>query len=148
DGDIYHLGTLGIAPSKPQLPRAGKPDVSKEAGPPLPLVAGVVHGPVATVFEIAVLLALGLADTLDGNDLLVRGGLEYPHALGGSLGEPDAVDRHADQLSAIGNQHQLIGLVDREGRDQRPDLVELVEVGGLDALAAAVRRPEVVRGRN
>src|SRR5688500_13754967 len=92
------------------------------------------------------LLGFGLADALDGDDFLVFGRLEDPHALRRAFSEADAFDRYANQLSTIGDEHQLIGFLHRERGDERPDFVELVEVGGLDALTAAIGGAEVVGG--
>src|ERR1700721_3134080 len=38
--------------------------------------------------------------------------------LGRAAGNADAVDRTADQLPAVGHQHDLVAFLDREGRHQ------------------------------
>ena len=63
-----------------------------------------------------------LGQPLDRDHALVLGGVEHDHALGRTAGDADAVDGRADQLAAIGDQHDLIGLLDREGGDQLPVL--------------------------
>ena len=49
---------------------------------------------------------------------------------------------HADQLAAIGDQHDLVALLDREGRHQ--PAVAVVDRHGADALAAAAGDAEFV----
>src|SRR5215813_10593010 len=63
-----------------------------------------------------VLLAF-LADPLDRHHLLVLGGVEHDHAPGGAAGDADAFDAGADELAAVGHQHQLILVLDRERGD-------------------------------
>src|SRR5215813_14851657 len=63
-----------------------------------------------------VLLAF-LADPLDRHHLLVLGGVEHDHALGRAAGDADAFDAGADELAAVGHQHQLILVLDRERGD-------------------------------
>src|SRR5262249_51273371 len=60
----------------------------------------------------AVLVAF-LADALDRDHLLVVGGVEHDHALRRPAGDADAFDPGADQLAAVGHQHQLVLLLDR-----------------------------------
>src|SRR5690606_15706072 len=59
------------------------------------------------------LLVLRLADAFDGHDLFVLGHLEDAHALARARGEADAVDRHADELAAAGDQHDLVRVFHR-----------------------------------
>src|SRR5262249_54251409 len=55
-----------------------------------------------------------IADMLDRYDMLVFGGIEYDDALSRAAGDPDAFDWAADQLALVGDQHDLVGLLDRE----------------------------------
>src|SRR5215472_6117813 len=82
----------------------------------------------------AVLLAL-FGEPLDRDHALALGGVEHDHALGGAAGDADAVDRTADQLTAIGDQHDLVALLDRERGDDAA--VALGHVHRDDAFAAA-----------
>src|SRR3954471_4572642 len=83
----------------------------------------------------AVLGVALFADPLDRDHLLVLGGVEHDDALGRAPGDADAIDRAADQLPAIGDQHELIGLFHRERGDQRADLL-------LDRLGALLAFPD------
>src|SRR5271170_4634299 len=47
-------------------------------------------------------------------DLLALCGREHDDALRGAAGDADAVDRAADQLPTIGDQHDLVGFLDRK----------------------------------
>src|ERR1700691_3835416 len=85
----------------------------------------------------AVLFALAfLGQPLDRSDALALGGVEHDDALGGAAVNADAVDRAADELPAVGDQHDLVALLDRERADQPPVL--LGDRHGDDAFAAAV----------
>src|SRR5258707_3456064 len=48
-----------------------------------------------------------LADVLDGHHMLVFCGVEYDDALVRAAGNPDALDRAANQLTLFGDQHCL-----------------------------------------
>src|SRR6266852_1540389 len=63
--------------------------------------------PVLAIFAV-------IADMLDGHHVFVFGGVEHDDALGGAAGDPDALDRTADQLTLVGHQHDLVGILDRE----------------------------------
>jgi hypothetical protein len=64
---------------------------------------------------LAAITVFGLfADVLDGHHMLVFGGVEHDDALGRAAGNPDALDRTADQLALVGHQHDLVGVLDRE----------------------------------
>src|SRR5579871_984885 len=82
-----------------------------------------------------VLLAL-FGDPLHRSDTLALGGVEHDDALGGAAGDADAVDRTADQLAAIGDQHDLVAVLDRKRRDDAA--VFLGDRHGDDAFAAAI----------
>ena len=69
------------------------------------------------LLAVPVLLAL-FGNPLDRDHALAFGGVEDDHALGRAAGDADAVDRAADQLAAVGHQHDLVALLDREGGDQ------------------------------
>src|SRR4051794_15907417 len=65
--------------------------------------------------HLAAVAVLGvLADMLDGNHMLVFGGVEYDDPLGRAPRNPDALDRTADQLTLVGHQHDLVAVLDRE----------------------------------
>src|SRR5712671_6792260 len=64
-----------------------------------------------------VLLAV-LADALDRDHALAFRGIEHDHALGRAPGNADAFDARADELAAVGDQHELIAILDRERGDQ------------------------------
>ena len=72
---------------------------------------------------------------LDRHDALVFGGVEHDHALRAAAGDTDAVDRAADELAAVGDKHDLVALLDGEGRDERA--VARIHRHGDDAFAAA-----------
>src|SRR5499427_4593330 len=82
----------------------------------------------------AVLLGL-FGEPLDRDHALALGGVEHDDALGGAAGDADAVDRAADQLAAVGDQHDLVALLDRERGDDAA--VAPGHVHGHDAFAAA-----------
>src|ERR1700686_4771427 len=86
-----------------------------------------------------------LADVLDRHHMLVLGGIEHDHALSRAAGNPDALDRTADQLALVGHQHDLVGVLDRERRHQLA--VAAVHRHRHDALAAAPGGPVFERGR-
>src|SRR5262249_50996576 len=69
-------------------------------------------------------------------------GIEHDHALGRAAGDADPLDAGADQLAAIGDQHELVLVLDRERGDELagflPDaVVALAHVHGDDAFPAA-----------
>ena len=68
-----------------------------------------------------------------------RRGLEHDHPLRRPAGHPDVVDAAADDLAAVGHQHDLVVMLDREGGDERP--VALVDRHRHDAFAAAPGDP-------
>src|SRR5690242_911280 len=80
---------------------------------------------------------LFLADVLDRDDVFVIGGVEHDHALGRAAGDADALDRAADQLALVGDQHDLVGVFHRERGHQIA--VAVVDARGDDAFAAAAR---------
>src|SRR5688500_8182630 len=94
------------------------------------------RSPALTNVELALSPLFVLADPLDRHDMLVIGGVEDDDALGGAPGLADVMDRAADELAAIGHQHDLILFVDREGGDQRP--VAVIHRHRHDAFAAAI----------
>src|SRR3978361_1181657 len=82
-------------------------------------------GALCAVMSPRLAAGLGLAlfaDALDRHHFLVVGGVEHDHALGRAPGDADAVHRAADQLAAVGYQHELVGLLDRERGHQPADL--------------------------
>src|SRR5438093_1367198 len=96
--------------------------------------ASGTRGCIASVPSPAVILAF-LADALDRHHLLVLGGVEHDHALGRAAGDADAFDAGADELAAIGDQHDLVLVLDREGRHHAAGLAG--DRHGDDAFAAA-----------
>src|SRR6202043_1060403 len=86
-----------------------------------------------------------LADVLDRDHVLVLGGVEHDDALGRAAGDPDALDRTADQLALVGHQHDLVTVLDRERRHQLA--VAAVDRHRDDALAATPRGPVLERRR-
>src|SRR5258708_6285834 len=76
-----------------------------------------------------------LADMLDGHHVLVIGGVEHDDALGRPAGDPDALDRAADQFTLVGHQHDLVTLLDRAGCSQLA--VAAIDGHRHDAFAAA-----------
>ena len=84
----------------------------------LPLLAGTEQSVAATktfvtsVVASLALVAIGLvfADALDRDHVLLGVRTEHDNALGAATGDPDALDRAADQLAAIGDQHDQITL--------------------------------------
>src|SRR5450631_2419328 len=91
--------------------------------------------------SLPVLLAL-LAEPLHRHHALFVGGVEHDHAAGLAALDADLGDAAADQLAAVGDQHELALLLHRERADQAADLgaqrsVALAVVHGDDAFAAA-----------
>ena len=71
--------------------------------------------------------------------MLVIGRVEHDDALRRAAGLADAFDRAADKLSAIGDEHDLVGVLHRENGHQRP--VAFVDGHRDDAFAAASGDP-------
>src|ERR1700685_15117 len=67
--------------------------------------------------SLPVFLAL-LAEALHRHHALVLGGVEHDHAAGLAALDADLGDAAADQLAAVGDQHQLVLLLHRERADQ------------------------------
>src|SRR5215831_7961517 len=91
---------------------------------------------------LAAVLVAFLADALDRDHPLALRGVEHDHTLGRAPGDADAFDARADELAAVGHQHELVPLLDREGRDQLagflPDrAVALAHIHGDNAFSAA-----------
>src|SRR5215510_15826994 len=132
--------------------------------PPAPFggrETGMMHEPAALATAMgkealrlgaAVLLAF-LADALDGDHALVVGRIEHDHPLGRASGDADAFDPGADELATVGDQHQLVAVLDRERGDQLAGLladaaVALAHVHCHDAFAAAAGDPVFVGRRS
>src|SRR6202040_279429 len=81
------------------------------------------------------LLAVLFAQVFDRHHALAFRGVEYDHPLRAAAGDADAVDRAADQLPAVGHQHDLVGFLEREGGDDAA--VAGGHRHGDDAFAAA-----------
>ena len=69
---------------------------------------------------LAVLGRFVLADALDADDTFALGRIEDDDALRAAAGDADALDRAADHLAAIGDEHDFVAVLDRHGGDERP----------------------------
>src|SRR5580692_4517468 len=76
-----------------------------------------------------------LAQPLHRRHLLALAGREHDDALRRTAGDADAVHRAADQLAAVGDQHDLVAFLDRERRHQAAVLFG--DRHGDDTFAAA-----------
>ena len=74
--------------------------------------------------------------------MLVLGGAEDGDARGVAADHADLADRRADQLALVGDQQDLVELLDREGGRKAPAL--LGEVLRQQALAASAGAPELI----
>src|SRR5262245_45250262 len=96
--------------------------------------------PVCGAVAVAIPVAFGLvAETSDGHDALAPLHLEQRHALGLAAGDADVVHRAADELSAVGHQHDLVAFGNREGGHHLAVALGDVHVG--NALPAAAGDP-------
>src|SRR5262249_7504341 len=91
---------------------------------------------------LAAVLVAFLANALDRDHPLAFRGIEHDHPLGRAPGDADALDARADELTAVGDQHELVPVLDRERGDQLagflPDrAVALTHIHGDDAFSAA-----------
>src|SRR5262245_20281345 len=84
---------------------------------------------------VVAVLAVLLGEPFDRHHPFALGGAEHDDALGAATGDADAVHRAADQLAAVGHQHDLVALLDRERGDDAA--VALGHVHRDDAFAAA-----------
>src|SRR5207248_877421 len=82
-------------------------------------------------------------DLGDADYLLAIGDAEDGHALGVAAHHSDVADGGADHLALIGDEHQRLALVRREGGDDAAVALARVDVG--DALTAAVGAAIFVR---
>src|SRR5258708_37858649 len=89
-------------------PISGKPEIGENA---------------SNVMTLPAVLLAFLADALDRDHALAFGGVEHDHALGRAPGDADAFDAGADQLAAVGDQHELVAVLDRERGDQLAGLL-------------------------
>src|SRR5262249_549284 len=94
------------------------------------------------ILALAAVFVAFLADALDRDHPLALRGVEHDHTLGRAPGDADAFDPRADKLAAIGDQHELVPVLDRERRDQLagflPDrAVALAHIHAHDAFSAA-----------
>src|SRR5579871_1565067 len=107
------------------------------SAPPRLSCSGLASGatrPAAPQGSLPVRFAF-LRQPLDRSNALAFGGREHDDALGRTAGDPDAVHRAADELAAVGNQHDLVAFLDRERGDETAVL--LGDRHGDDAFAAA-----------
>src|SRR5262245_61789527 len=63
---------------------------------------------------IAAVFVAFLAYALDRDHPLALRGVEHDHTLGRAPGDADTFDARADELTAVGHQHELIPVLDRE----------------------------------
>ena len=69
----------------------------------------------AALAAVAVLAVLPVvADMLDRHHVLVLGGIEHDDALRRAAGDADVLDRAADQLALVGDQHDLVAVLHGE----------------------------------
>ncbi len=101
-------------------------------------------GTYGTALAIAVLAGFFFADAFDTDDLFALSRIEDDDALRAATGDADAFDRTADQLAAIGHQHDSIAIFDRHGGDERA--VTRSDRHGDNAFAAAPGDAIFVRG--
>src|SRR6476659_5274502 len=93
----------------------------------------------------AVIVAF-FADPLDRDDALAFRGIEHDDALSRASDNADAFDASADELAAVGDEHELIPVLHRERSDQLAGLfpdraIALADVHGDDAFAAPASDP-------
>src|SRR5436190_3882651 len=91
------------------------------------------------------------AEPFHRDDALGFRGVEHDHAAGLAALDADLGDAATDELAAVGDQHQLVLLLDRKRADQAADLgaqraVALAVVHGDDAFAAAAGGAVFERG--
>src|SRR5215831_18207797 len=104
----------------------------------------------ATPLRLSVRLPL-LAQPLHCDHAFAVGRVEHDHAPCLAALDADLGDAAADQLAAVGHQHELVGFLDRERRHQAADLgaeraVALAIVHGDNAFAAAAGGAVFERG--
>ena len=69
----------------------------------------------AVLAAVAVLAVFPVvADMLDRHHVFVLGGIEHDDALRRAAGDADVLDRAADQLTLVGDQHDLIAVLHGE----------------------------------
>src|SRR5262249_19253994 len=94
-------------------------------------------------------LAVLLGESLDRDHTLVLRRVEHDDAAGLTALDADLRDPDSDQLAAVGDQHELVGFLDRERRHQPADTrangtALLAVVHRNDALSAAAGGPVLV----
>src|SRR5262249_664117 len=122
---------------------------SKSNGASAPAMPARLCG---VTFPLAAVLVAFLANALNRDHPLAFRSVEHDHALGRAPGDADAFDARADELAAIGDQHELVPVLDRERGDQLarflPDrAVALAHIHGDDAFSAATGDAVFVRRR-
>ena len=117
-------------------------DPDARLGHVVPLVGLLVFcGIVRTVRFVAVLLG-DLRKPRHRDDPLALADLEDHHPLAAPARDADVVDRAADHHPAIGHQHDLVVVPDREDGDDR--IAAAAQIHVVDALSAAPGDPVVV----
>src|SRR6185369_26480 len=89
----------------------------------------------AALAAVAVLAVLVFRNMLDRHHVFVFSRIEHDDALRRAAGDADVLDRAADQLALVGDQHDLIAVLHGERRHQLA--VAVVDAHRDDAFAAA-----------
>jgi hypothetical protein len=84
-----------------------------------------------------------LTYALDGCNLFGSIGVEYDHALRAASGNPNVIDRAADQSASVCHEHDLVAVVDRHCGNELA--VSLIDRHGDDTFAAAAGDAVFVR---
>src|SRR5438876_3865158 len=105
-----------------------------------------------TLPALAAVLVACLAYALDRVHTPSFRGVEYDPCLGRAPGDADAFDARADELAAVGDQHELVPVLDRERGDQLARFlpgraVALAHIHGDDTFSAAAGDAVFVRRR-
>src|SRR5208337_786546 len=111
------------------------------AGSYVPLAGLLVFRGVVGTVSPAVLLG-DFGEPRHRNDSFAVADLEDHHPLAAPAGDADVVDRAADHHSAIGHQHDLVVVPDREDGDDR--IATAAQIHIVDTLPAAPGDPVVV----
>src|SRR5262249_2092229 len=130
-----------------QRSRPGERVAQSHAAPPSGRSASGLRLAVCLgVTVLAVAIAIGvLGYALYGADPLALLGLEDAYALRVARGDANVVDRATDQLAGVGDEHDLVAVLDWEGGHQ--PAIALVDDHGGDAFAAAAGDAVIEGGR-
>src|SRR4029079_17334733 len=100
-----------------------------------PIGTALAAQPAALAAVAAVAVLPVVADMLDRHHVFVFSRIEHDDALRRAAGDADVLDRAADQLALVGDQHDLVAVLHRERRHQLA--VAVVDGHRDDAFAAA-----------